>query len=927
MDSTLPDDTPPIQIPPRRLSADNQTLRSSSSRITVKRSSKATTESALLLALEKERNRALDAKLVEQETQTQAQKQRADEAEQNVLLVTARLVKLNNEKIQIIQEAERATAVIQQYRSQLEVAKDQIRQLEEAFRKADQRRLRAEEKAAHYKRRTEQLSAEKLVQEAREEGRRRGFLEGLRQARRDGGYSSGSGSRLSIEFDDDQRSYNPTDSRVEDEDYDNSSDSTEGPRSAPAPPAPVPPPPPIIPPPPSHVSPPPVHSPPRRHDEPPRPIPHRNFDLNSEEPIRPVIIHNMPQSPQHPQSPIPPDGFIPLVGEDGNIHLPPQHELGPQPPLSSSPAPTIPQNLDSEPPRIIPPPGSYHNTRVNMMNHSQYRGVQSSPESASTIRSISQMDILSDPNVRNSPMSTIQEAPSPNIIEEQQLHRKPSMQSVTSSRRSHTPSNKVRTPTVQEEIPIRIETPSVSSSRGMERKASIRSLGSNARSQPSRAKSPPAAPFNIYSQPAPPAADAIYGMPHKPPTANDYVERPPTASSQPSVVYGRPQVQSERGHPERPPTAGSQRSAGIYGRPQVQPERGHPERPPTASSQRSAGIYSRPQAQPEREHPPPMERPPTASSQRSAGVYSRPPEQGIYTRPLADLDQPLHVNPSELPPPPNTSSTLAEDVPTPSFNLASPRLYTRPSTDQHLRVDPSQLPPPPDSASTLGDDVRTPSSVSYNVEVVSPTPPGSARDEEENERQLREYLSPQDVPRPLPPMQPPTPVQTQASTSQSQESPIQISPIFQPLSSGAFFMATSFTPNTNANNTPLPTSPRQAPVMFVPQSFTPNAPRPSSPSPAQATEIPPGHAMPGGYEDLNAPPGDGPPVIPSASLLQASQNVTDSDDDGISSGMTSEANTLTTPPSKTRGLPLSRGASTSTRGSTATRARGKKKKR
>ncbi|KAK7045697.1 hypothetical protein VNI00_007530 [Paramarasmius palmivorus] len=904
----MDDDTLSI---PRRLSTDNHSLRSSSSRISVKRSSKASTEFTVLLALEKERNRALEAKLVEQEIQTQTQKQRADEAEQNVLLVTARLVKLNNEKIQILQESEKAAAVVQQYHTQLEIAKDQIRQLQEALKKVDERFKKAEKKAEKYKRQAVQLNAEKLVQEAREEGRRRGFVEGLQQARVGRGYTSsgsgsGSDSRLSIEYDD-RRGY--TDSRMEDEDYENDSDSTEGPPSPIREPPPIPPPPPQVSPPAMRSpSPPPPRMPsaPPRED-PPLPIPQRTFNLNSDEPIRPVIIHNVPQSPplQHPQSPIPPDGFIPLVNpEDNRIHLPPQHELSPQIPMTSSPAPTLPRDIEAEP-RIIPPPGSYR-TQVNMMHHHphHYRGAQSSPESASTIRSISQMDILSDPNVRNSPMSTIHEAPSPNIMEEQHLRRKPSIQSVSSSRRSHTPSNKPRTPSVHEEIPIRVETPSASSSRGMDRKASLRSLGSNARSQSSRTRDPPPAPFDIYSRPAPPTTDPIYEMPHKSVPPNGFVERPPTASSHRGAgTYSRP---TPKDYVDRPPTASSQRSAGTYGRPPVQPGSDYISRPPTAGSQRGAGIYGPP--------PPPMMQ----------------PERGMYTRPQMNMDQPVYANPSELPPPPNTSSTVADDVPTPSsYNPASPRFYTRPSVDQHLSVDPNR---PPDSG-FLGDDIRTPSDISYNVEVVSPltssikTPPGSAQDEDESGRQLREFLSPQDVPRPLPPMQPPPPVRVEEPSSHNEvDDTVQISPIFQPLSSGAFFMATAFTPNTSGDNAPLPTSPRQPPAMFIPQSFTPNAPASSSLGPAQTTEIPPDHGMPGGYEDLNAASDAGPPVIPSASLLQASQNVTDSDDDGISSGMASEANTLTTPPSKMRGLPSNRGAANSARGGT-TRARGKKKKR
>ncbi|KAF9268754.1 hypothetical protein L218DRAFT_527830 [Marasmius fiardii PR-910] len=155
------------------------------------------------------------------------------------------------------------------------------------------------------------------------------------------------------------------------------------------------------------------------------------------------------------------------------------------------------------------------------------------------------------------------------------------------------------------------------------------------------------------------------------------------------------------------------------------------------------------------------------------------------------------------------------------------------------------------------------------------------------------------------------------------------SPQIQALPDGGFFVPMTFTPKPATGDAPLPSSP--GPGIFVPQKFTPtvpphdlvSSPRPTSSRPSS----PSGSNMPGGFTDLDTPAVEEPPVIPPANLLRAAQNISDSDDE---SGMNSEANTLTTPPSKAKGLPSQRGGGASTRGAApTTRARGggKKKKR
>ncbi|KAE9404079.1 hypothetical protein BT96DRAFT_448892 [Gymnopus androsaceus JB14] len=118
---------------------------------------------------------------------------------------------------------------------------------------------------------------------------------------------------------------------------------------------------------------------------------------------------------------------------------------------------------------------------------------------------------------------------------------------------------------------------------------------------------------------------------------------------------------------------------------------------------------------------------------------------------------------------------------------------------------------------------------------------------------------------------------------------------------------------------PLPTAPfgSSSPVMgtpvdlgngriFVPSSFTasPGPPNRDVGLPDAGPGSGPGVDMPGGYSYTS--PGmtstNQRPVIPDPSLLGPADSDSDSDD-RVSSGMTSEANTLTTPPALTRGLP------------------------
>lgn len=121
---------------------------------------------------------------------------------------------------------------------------------------------------------------------------------------------------------------------------------------------------------------------------------------------------------------------------------------------------------------------------------------------------------------------------------------------------------------------------------------------------------------------------------------------------------------------------------------------------------------------------------------------------------------------------------------------------------------------------------------------------------------------------------------------------------------------------------PLPTAPFGSPNIgtpialggggiFIPSGFTPRqTPRPglaSSPDPNTSSASPEtGLEAQYSYNSLGMSTNPHRPVIPDPSLLGPADSDTDSED-RVSSGMNSEANTLTTPPTVARGLPSQRG--------------------
>ncbi|KAK7472991.1 hypothetical protein VKT23_001095 [Stygiomarasmius scandens] len=434
-----------------RSTSGQQSRRSSST--TLKQEKKDLNSTAALLALERDDNRQLRKLLEELRRDLTGWIRRAEAAESDVVEVTSRLIKINQERIDALHEVARLQQQVEVYKVYLNAAKAEIRKAQTVIDQIDIRAKDAEESAKSYKKAKRKLSQDLLAREWKDEGIKEGFIQGMERA------------RAEVEAFETLReenseppvipsSRNTRDSSVpeEDDSYLYQDDTTSRRHSSttdfttytrPETPVNVAPPPP-----PPHR---PIGHPPAPvvpHNEEPHPIPvppPTTHHLNSGD-IHPTIIHNVPHSPRHPPVHIPPDGFIPILDEQSRIVLPPSHELSPAPPITSPLPPFVPLH-DT---KIVPPPGEY---TVNMT-----RGYRqpASPESNST--TISQFEMVNDPPAKYSPqMSAIMEvasernSPIPNTSSGNDLHRNTSLRSTRSGHHSPAPNHIVRTPSRQDE--------------------------------------------------------------------------------------------------------------------------------------------------------------------------------------------------------------------------------------------------------------------------------------------------------------------------------------------------------------------------------------------------------------------------------------------------------------------------------------------
>ena len=186
-------------------------------------------------------------------------------------------------------------------------AQKEIFRAQDIIRVIDRQRFDAEKEAVEARTRARTLNQQIMVQAAMEEGRKMGLEEGLKRGRALALQEAEMMSRYADdegdeEYDDNQADYYPQSIRSPPTD---NVQEPPAPERAQAPPDDVPP------------TPRPLPSPP-----PPEPTP-----------VPPPIILSQPQNRPdvvyHSRVDIPPDGWVPELGTDAFIHIPPPHELSP----------------------------------------------------------------------------------------------------------------------------------------------------------------------------------------------------------------------------------------------------------------------------------------------------------------------------------------------------------------------------------------------------------------------------------------------------------------------------------------------------------------------------------------------------------------------------------------------------------------------
>jgi len=361
-------------------------------------------------------------------SQLSQQKQRADDAERRATHAAVRLKEETEARARTEYALKQKTEELKLYQVQLKKAQGEIYKAQDALAEVEKMRDEAEHAAAKARSIARKLREQRLVDIAREEGRRVGLREGMARGQEieyvDRGYAYLEGAAAVEEVDDDEYYNRTTRSRH-----------SPPPRTtaamAPAPPnahggggggggrAPG-----ITDPPDERVLNPMTVTTPLRIPS-PEPSPSRlsqPVPVPTPEPAippRPVSVASVGTRPVHKQGPAPPDVWIPVSDRDG-IRLPPPHEFSPQvsyaptlppqprQPVSASPTPPPSRSPNNRPILIIPPPASdmHRSDRDSVASGTSYSPATDRHESyhrrrgssdSQTSTAMSQMDILGPP--------------------------------------------------------------------------------------------------------------------------------------------------------------------------------------------------------------------------------------------------------------------------------------------------------------------------------------------------------------------------------------------------------------------------------------------------------------------------------------------------------------------------------------------------
>lgn len=379
-------DPPPLNIPPRRSS--ESTIQSSSTGRPYQGGSGRNSERRRVY---EEHSKELKQQLLATKKQLKIQELRTAEAERELLQLANHLKRVNDARLAALQEATKASEELKLYKIQLQHAQQEVFRAQDTLNDVDKQRYDAEREAAQARTMARKLNQTMMVQAAMEEGRRVGLREGLERGRNLGLQEA----QIMADFGDEER-YDEND-YLDDVEYRprslfiGPSEDIQPTRSPP--PAPPPDSIPVLPP------------------QVVQPVPDK----------RPRSVRNSSPSAPHTHVSIPPEGYIPALGADHVIRIPPPHELSRPPPTPERVAsPPLPQTPQQEP---LPIP-----------RHSR-RGHQRNSSLGSISTSLSQLEMVNGPEYisgRQSPLSVIPEVRS--------VHSSPNRQSVGGHDLRHQPS-------------------------------------------------------------------------------------------------------------------------------------------------------------------------------------------------------------------------------------------------------------------------------------------------------------------------------------------------------------------------------------------------------------------------------------------------------------------------------------------------------
>ena len=358
-------------------------------------------------------------------SQLSQQKQRADDAERRATHAAVRLKEETETRIRLEQALKQKAEELKLYQVQLKKAQGEIYKAQDALAEVEKMRDEAEHAAAKARTIARRLREQRLVDIAREEGRRVGLKEGLARGQEveyvERGYPYLEGGAAVEEIEDEDYYSRTTRSRHSPPPRTTTATATAPPSTngggaggrAPG----------VTDPPDERVlNPMPVTTPvriPSPELSPPGPsqpvpVPTPGPAL----PPRPVSVASVGTRPTHRQGPTPPDMWIPVSDANG-IRLPSPHEFSPysaaQPPQHQLPTPVSPTPPPPRSPRhrpilIVRPPASdaHHSDRDSGTSGTSYSPVMDRREShhrrrrssgSQTSTAMSQMDILGSPDV------------------------------------------------------------------------------------------------------------------------------------------------------------------------------------------------------------------------------------------------------------------------------------------------------------------------------------------------------------------------------------------------------------------------------------------------------------------------------------------------------------------------------------------------